>query len=155
MGNLEESFELREKKILSQLDDLATYYDLTARRSGRRLRRYRGLVLFFSVSVTVLSGIPELKAFAPWSVTVAAGLSTFFAGLLTTSKIEESYIDAMDAAGRFRREVLLYESKAGVYVGLEAEKQLQVLVERIAAFDEQMYSKAAKRHSSGGEKASP
>ena len=106
-------FEEREKQLIDWCEDQTHWYFARTGQLGKRLRLYRALVLLFSVTVTVLSGIPEVKNLMPWSITVAAGLSTFFAGLLTISKTEESYANYMYAGGQFRRELLLYRQQAG------------------------------------------
>lgn len=115
---------------------------------ARRLRRYRAFVLFFSVSVTVLSGIPEIKGHWSWSITVAAGLSTFFAGLLTISKTEEAVVNNMSRWGQLRRELLLYQQEAGIYKGMEPDKQRLIFAERLAVIDEGSQAQSMKQYGS-------
>lgn len=145
MSTSTEPLDVRESQLLDFCKDQTAWFTAKSRYLGSRLRLYRALVLFCSVSVTVLSGIPEVKTTVPWSITVASGLATFFAGLLTMSKTEENYVNHMTAAGQFRRELMLYQQHAGAYASLDQEKQLQLLAERIATFDEENYSKAAKQ----------
>jgi len=152
MSNPTEAFAAREAQLTAWCTEQLAWLRAKSEQFGKRLRRYRALALFFSVCVTVLSGIAEIKNLAPWAVTVAAGFSTFFSGLLSISKAEENYATYVSASGQYRRELMLYQQQAGVYAGLDEQKKLAVFAERIANIDEQIYTRHVKddRAASGG-----
>ena len=142
------SSETREEQLVQWCQDQIAYSSHFGGVLGRRLRRYRALVLFVSVSVTVLSGISQIKDHWPWSVTVAAGLSTFFAGLLTISKTEESVVNNLSRWGQLRRELLLYQQEAGIYEGMEPHKQRLTFAERLTSIDEASWTESLKQYRS-------
>ena len=145
----EETFEQREQRFVQFCQDQVTWHSTTARRLSKYLSRLRTLVLLCSVIVTVISGIPEIKTRIPWAVTVAAGISTFCAGLLGISKAEEKFLNYVEAAGQFRRELLLYQARGGVYAEADSEKRFQLFAERVISFDEKSYAEyVAKLRSS-------
>lgn len=125
----------RRQKTLEWCDNKITYYSNRASRYGRWLWIFKVFGLLFSVCVTVLSGLDEIKRSWAWTVTVSGGLATFFTGMLTTTKTQEYYMQAGLLRGRIARERFLFQSQGGPYSKIEEEERLSLFSERLSQID--------------------
>jgi hypothetical protein len=82
----------------------------------------------------VISGISAVKDGWSWVITIVAGLSTFFTGMLTVSKAQEYYLNAGSQHGKVDAEKVLFLGGGGPYAtATSPEAKIQLLAERVQA----------------------
>ena len=125
-------FTYSDGDVLSNVDGLIKYYRGGSRKHGKRLSLYTRLGLLFSVGVTVISGVSRIAASYPWIITIAGGLATLFAGLLSCTKAHEYYLHSGSQHAKVYAEKLLYLGAGGPYSKeTTADGKLRVLAERV------------------------
>jgi hypothetical protein len=118
-------------------DAKVSRYQRLASRYGTRLWLLTVARLFFSIAVTVTSGIDLFKSKLSWVITVCGGVATLANGMLSATKVREYYLNAGSLRGLFDREKLLFTQRAGAYASqTDDAKRVQLFAERLAELDE-------------------